>query len=74
MSPSVLAFHRRRLERMLRDLAFEPGSLVPDFEQALVDDATRRRLTPPLNNQSLAEGLTSAVKIAAALLEARDHA
>lgn len=69
MSPSVAAFHRRRFQRMLADLAFEPGSLVPDPEQALVDDATRRRLTPPLNNQTLAEGLTSAVKLAAALLE-----
>lgn len=69
MSPSVKAFHRRRYERMLRDLAFDPGSLVPDLEQALVDDATRRRLTPALNNQTLAEGLISAVKLAAALIE-----
>ena len=70
MSPAVLAFHRRRFERMLRDLAFEPGSLLPDRDMALIDDATRRRLTPPLKNQTLAEGLTSAVKLAAVLLEA----
>ena len=69
MSPAVLAFHRRRFERMLSDLAIEPGSLLTDREQALFDDAARRRLTPPLNNQTLAEGLTSAVKLAALLLD-----
>ena len=65
----ILAFHRPRFERMLRDLRLEPGSVLPDGDLALVDDITRRRLTPPLNNQTLAEGLASAVKIAAVLLE-----
>lgn len=65
----VLAFHRPRFERMLRDLRLDPGSVLPDGELALVDDLTRRRLTPPLNNQTLVEGLASAVKIAALLLE-----
>lgn len=65
----VLAFHRPRFERMLRDLRLDPGSLLPDAEMALVDDISRRRLTPPLNNQTLAEGLASAVKLAAVLLE-----
>jgi hypothetical protein len=54
---------------MLRDLRLDPGSVLPDGELALVDDITRRRLTPPLNNQTLAEGLASAVKLAAVLLE-----
>ncbi|MDF2982712.1 MAG: hypothetical protein K0Q69_2484 [Devosia sp.] len=65
----ILAFHRPRFERMLRDLSLDPGSVLPDGELALVDDITRRRLTPPLNNQTLAEGLASAVKLAAVLLE-----
>lgn len=65
----ILAFHRPRFERMLRDLRLEPGSVLPDQDMALVDDITRRRLTPPLNNQTLAEGLVSAVKLAAVLLE-----
>lgn len=65
----VLAFHRPRFERMLRDLRIDPGSVLPDGDMALVDDITRRRLTPPLNNQTLVEGLASAVKLAALLLE-----
>ena len=65
----LLAFHRPRFERMLADLRLDPGSVLPDTEQALVDDLTRRRLTPPLNNQTLAEGLASAIKIAAELLK-----
>lgn len=64
----LLAFHRPRFDRMLADLQLDPGSVLPDTEQALVDDLTRRRLTPPLNNQTLAEGLASAIKIAAELL------
>ncbi len=66
---TVIAFHRPRFERMLRDLRLDPGSVLPDGELALVDDITRCRLTPPLNNQTLAEGLASAVKLAAVLLE-----
>lgn len=54
---------------MLRDLRIDPGSVLPDGDMALVDDITRRRLTPPLNNQTLVEGLASAVKLAALLLE-----
>lgn len=65
---SLLAFHRPRFERMLMDLQLEPGSVLPDHDLALVDDITRRRLTPPLNNRTLAEGLASAIKIAAELL------
>ncbi len=65
----VLAFHRPRFERMLRDLRLDPGSVLPDGDMALVDDITHRRLTPPLNNQTLVEGLASAVKLAALLLE-----
>ena len=72
MSPSVIAFHRRRFDRMLRDLQLEPNSLMPDGGMALRDDASGRRLTPPLNNLTLAEGLTSAVKLAACFLEAID--
>lgn len=71
MSPSVFAFHAHRLGKMLRDLQLEPGSMIVaggDF--ALVDDLSRRKLTPGLNNQTLAEGLVSAVKIAAAATEA----
>ena len=66
---SLLAFHRPRFERMLADLQLDPGSVLPDSEQALTDDMSRRRLTPPLNNQTLAEGLASAIKIAAELLK-----
>jgi hypothetical protein len=65
----VLAFHRPRFERMLRDLRLDPGSVLPDGDMALVDDITHRRLTPPLDNQTLVEGLASAVKLAALLLE-----
>jgi hypothetical protein len=54
---------------MLRDLRLDPGSVLPDGDMALVDDITHRRLTPPLNNQTLVEGLASAVKLAALLLE-----
>jgi hypothetical protein len=72
VSPSVLAFHRRRYERMLRDLHLEPGSVMADGAMALRDDATGRRLTPPLHNQTLAEGITSAIKLAATLLEVID--
>lgn len=65
----VLAFHRPRFERMLADLGLEPGAVLPDREHALVDDATHRRLTPPLGNQTLAEGLASSIKLAALLLK-----
>ncbi|MBI4921874.1 MAG: hypothetical protein HY834_09000 [Devosia nanyangense] len=69
MSPSVHLFHSLRLKRMLADLQLEPGSVTADAEFAVVDDLSRRRLTPPLNNQTLAEGLVSAIKLAAAGLE-----
>lgn len=66
---AIVAFHRPRFERMLADLQLEPSAVLADHEHALLDDATRRRLTPPLHNQTLAEGLASAVKLAAVLLE-----
>lgn len=69
MSPSVREFHVARFRRMLADLQLEPGSLLPDAQLAIVDDLSRRRLTPPLNNRTLCEGLVSAVKLAAAALE-----
>lgn len=69
MSPIAFAFNPLRFERMLRAVLEREVALRPDFEQALVDDATGRRLTPPLNNRTPAEGLTSAVKLAAMLLE-----
>ncbi|MBN9304096.1 MAG: hypothetical protein BGO82_17125 [Devosia sp. 67-54] len=68
MTGEVLQFHADRLRRMLRDLQLDPASLLPAPDGALVDDISRRRLTPALDNQTLAEGLVSAVKIAASYL------
>lgn len=68
MSPAVAQFHRQRLERMLADLALDPRALLPAPDGALLDDLSGRRLTPALHNQTLAEGLVSAVKLAAANL------
>lgn len=70
----LIAFHRPRFERMLSDLGLEPGSVLVGRGFRLVDDRTRRDLTPPLNNQTLAEGLSSAIKLGALLLEETDHA
>jgi hypothetical protein len=66
MTGETTRFHRERLARMLRDLEVSPASLFADRELAIVDDASGRRLTAPLGNQTLAEGLISAVKLAAA--------
>lgn len=64
---AVLAFHQPRFLRMLNDLGLEPGSVLPTAEHALYDDIGRRALTPPLGNQTLCEGLASAIKLAALL-------
>ncbi len=64
-------FHARRFDRMLRDLGIKPASLMVDAELAIFDDAAGRRLTPPLGNQTLAEGLIAAIKLAAILYDAR---
>ena len=61
----LVSVHRRRFRRMIDDLGIDPASLIvapPGF--AVRDDSTGRRLTPPLRNQTLAEGLVSAVKLA----------
>jgi len=63
------AFHVQRVERMLRDLGIDAASLIPTADFAILDDAARRRLTPPLGNQTLVEGLVSAVKIVASDLK-----
>lgn len=65
---TVPAIHRARFERMVRDLGIDPGAVLVDRDMALWDVPGDRRLTPPLNNQTLAEGLASAVTIAALVL------
>lgn len=59
------AFHRRRFQRMLQDLGIDPPSLLVEPDGTIIDDSQRRRLTPPLGNQTLAEGIVSAIKLAA---------
>jgi hypothetical protein len=62
----VVAHHRRRFRRMLTDMGIDPSSLIsaaPGF--AIRDDASGKRLTPPLHNQTMVEGLISAIKLAA---------
>lgn len=60
------AFHVKRFRRMLVDLNIDPASLVRDADGAIRDESLLKALTPPLGNQTLAEGLISAVKLAAA--------
>lgn len=61
-----LQLHRRRFRRMLDDLGIDPASLIPAAPGfGIRDDSTGKRLVPPLHNQTLAEGLISAVKLAA---------
>ena len=69
MEADLLAFHAARVKRMLADLQLDPGSLFVASDQAIVDDLTHRRLTQALGNQTLAEGLVAAVKIAALVIE-----
>ncbi len=64
-----VTFHRRRLARMLADLGIDPRSLVRSRDGAIRDESQRKALTPPLGNQTLAEGLISAVKLAAMTLD-----
>jgi hypothetical protein len=66
VSPDLLDLHSRRFRRMLQDLALDPGALIVDRDHALWDAVTDRRVTIPLRNQTLAEGLVSAIKLAAA--------
>lgn len=62
----VVQFHRQRFRRMLEDLNIDPASLIPAAPgHAIRDDASGRPLTPPLHNQTMVEGLISAVKLAA---------
>lgn len=77
--PSTLAYHRARFERMLADLEIEPASLLPQNPSTtgegyfgIWDDGRRRAVTPPLCNRTLAEGLVSAIKLAAALAPRED--
>ncbi len=67
MSPEVHALHARRFERMLTDLDIDPAGMIADSETALTV-AFGRRLSPALGNQTLAEGLCSAVKLAGAAM------
>lgn len=69
MSPDTFRLHAGRVERLLSDLQLEPGGLMAGQGFSLVDTVTGRRLTPPLHNQTLAEGLASALKIAAAAVQ-----
>ncbi len=68
MSPERYAWHARRVERMLVDLDLDANAVICDTEFALTQGYTRR-LTPPLHNQTLGEGLSSALVIAAAKLK-----
>lgn len=61
--------HERRFRRMLNDLNIDPGGVLVDRELALWDVVKDRRLSPPLNNQTLAEGLASALRLALAFTE-----
>jgi hypothetical protein len=66
MTPETHAFHSRRLTRMLSDLQLDPAALI-SLRGAIVDDVSRRVLTPGLSNETLADGLVSAVKLAVAV-------
>jgi hypothetical protein len=67
MTTAAFDLHRRPFERMLNDLAIEAPSVTVDAESALTVGYLRR-LTEPPGNQTLAEGLASGLKIAAAAL------
>lgn len=65
MTPSLYHFNAARLRRMIRDLDVECSALMADPRDfAIVDGVTQRRLTPALANQTMAEGLISAIKLA----------
>jgi len=63
VTPETHAFHRRRLLRMLSDLQLDPTALI-SLRGEIADDVSRRVLTPGLGNETLADGLVSAVKLA----------
>lgn len=72
-SPDVRQFYLDRFARMLRDLDIAPASLITDRDLSLHDGGGNRRLSPPLGNQTLAEGLVAAVKLAELVLDDDRH-
>lgn len=71
MTPALYHFHAGRLRRMLRDLGIDPASLLIREQDtfAIFDTVDMRSVTPPLDNQTLAEGLLSAIKLAEAAVD-----
>lgn len=68
MTNETFLFLLPRLTRMMRDLNLDPSAMLVDPHGgfALVDGITRRKLTPRLGNQTMAEGIVAAIKIAEA--------
>jgi hypothetical protein len=70
MTPALYHHHASRLLRLVRDLDVEPAALLADpHDFAIVEGVTQRRLTPALHNQTMAEGLISAIKLADAAIK-----
>lgn len=62
------AFHRRRFSRFVGDLDVHPASLLPSPDGAsILDDANGRELRLEPANITEAEGIVSAIKLAAAV-------
>lgn len=72
---AVPAWHRQRFARMLGDLQLTPSQLVPAPDgSAIRDDVAGRLLALQPANVTEAEGIVSAIKIAAALDPLLAHA
>lgn len=67
--PVTLAHYRQRFERMLVDLDVDVAALIAGAGWSVRDDAHDRDLVASLRNQTLCEGLISAIKLAAAGLQ-----